>query len=148
MTKKITLTILTLAAQPLMLATSQADEVDFAKDILPIFEERCMECHREAYTSSTGKVKKPKGGLRMDDPKEMKEAEEGKALSAGKSADSEIYKRIILDAEDEDIMPPKGDPLTKEQAEKIKKWIDDGAKMGDWKGTKFDAEGKKIEDKK
>lgn len=145
MTPKITLTILTLAAHPLLLATGSAEEVNFEKDILPVFEERCMDCHREAYKSSTGRTKKPKGDLRMDDPKLMFEGEDGKVIIAGKPAESKLYKSITLDPEDEDIMPPKGDPLTKEQQEKVKKWIEEGAKTGDWKGTKFDAEGNKLD---
>jgi len=145
MTSKITLTILTLAAQPLMLASSSADEVDFEKDILPVFEERCMSCHRETYKTSTGRTKKPKGDLRMDDPKLISKGEDGDVIVAGKPDESAMYKSITLDPEDDDIMPPKGDPLTKDQIANIKKWIEEGAKTGDWKGTKFNADGDKLD---
>ena len=37
-----------------------ADRVDFEKQILPIFEQKCFECH------SGGGKKKPKAGLRLD----------------------------------------------------------------------------------
>ena len=36
------------------------DRVDFEKQILPIFEQKCFECH------SGGGKKKPKAGLRLD----------------------------------------------------------------------------------
>jgi len=31
-------------------------------------------------------------------------------------------------------MPPKGDPLTNEEKELLKEWIDEGASFGGWKG--------------
>ncbi len=141
------LTTLAILVHPGLLATGSAeDKVDFEKDVLPIFEDRCMECHRATYKTSSGRTKKPKGGLRMDDPKEIFKGDSEKGIVAGKSAESEIYKRIILDPEDDDIMPSKGDVLTKDQIAKIKAWIDAGAKTGSWKGTKFDAEGKKAKE--
>ena len=38
---------------------------------------------------------------------------------------STLIKLISLDEDHDDIMPPKGDPLTKEQVSLISKWIKD-----------------------
>ena len=38
------------------------------------------------------------------------------------------YVVITLDPDDSEIMPPKGDPLSTEEIEPLKKWIDEGAK--------------------
>ncbi|MED5494627.1 MAG: c-type cytochrome domain-containing protein [Verrucomicrobiota bacterium] len=89
-------------------------EVDFAKSVQSVFEARCIDCHGS---------KKQKGDLRLDS---MKAA--ASVIEPGKSGESELFKRITLPADHEDIMPPKGDPLSKEQIDGIKAWIDEGAK--------------------
>jgi hypothetical protein len=123
-------------------AVSKAEDVTFEKDILPIWKERCMECHRAAYTDAkTGRLKKPKGDYRLDKPDlAVKSGESEKpAIVPGKSGESHAIALISLPADDDDIMPPKGDPLTAEQIEAFKKWIDAGANFGEWKGEPEDA---------
>ncbi len=90
------------------------NKVDFAKSVQGIFEARCIDCHGS---------KKQKGDLRLD----SQEAALAEVIKPGKSGESELYKNISLPADHEDIMPPKGDPLTKEQIATIKQWIDEGA---------------------
>jgi hypothetical protein len=112
---------------PVLVATLQLvradDKVDFAKSIQPILEKRCVECHGE---------KKQKADLRLDSKDAaLKGSEDGKVLIPGKPDESSIVKRISLPEGHDDIMPPKGDPLTKEQIELIKKWITEGATWPD-----------------
>ena len=46
----------------LLVASSlQAAPLDYERDIMPIFEAKCFDCHSAA--------KKVKGGFRLDDPK-------------------------------------------------------------------------------
>ena len=92
----------------------RAEKVDFAKSIQGIFEARCIDCHGP---------KKQKGDLRLD----SQEAALAEVVKPGKSGESELFKHISLPADHEDIMPPKGDPLTKKQIAAIKQWIDEGA---------------------
>jgi hypothetical protein len=61
-----------------------------------------------------------------------KGGETGDTIVPGKPDASELVFRIALPADDDDIMPPKGDPLTKEQIALVKQWIAEGAKYGDW----------------
>jgi len=116
MTRRVTqLAALLLAAAPSLAAEG---DVDFARDIQPIFAKHCVSCHGP---------EKQKGGLRLD----LKSAathggDAGPAFAAGKSNDSELIKRVRGD-EPDDIMPPKGDPLTKAQVALLTKWIDQGA---------------------
>ena len=91
-----------------------AAEADFSKSVQSVLEARCVDCHGS---------KKQKGDLRLDSLKDALSV-----LKPGESGESELFKRIILPSDHEDIMPPKGDPLTKEQIEGIKTWIDGGAK--------------------
>lgn len=114
--------LLVAAAVSLACLSLRANEkVDFAKEIYPILEKTCVECHGPD---------KSKGKLRLD-KKEFAFRTEDPVIVAGKADDSELYKRIILPADHDDIMPSKGDPLTKAQTDLIKKWINEGAEWTD-----------------
>jgi hypothetical protein len=120
-------------------ATAQegkAAAVDFQKQIWPILEKRCVECHATAHAGPDGKLKKPKGGVVFDSKDGITTSKRGKLVVAKKAASSLMVESISLPADDEDRMPPakKGDPLTKEQIALITKWIDDGADFGKWTG--------------
>jgi mono/diheme cytochrome c family protein len=65
----------------------------------------------------------------------MKGGEEGKDVVPGKPEESGVYTSTTLPEDDDKAMPPKGDRLTKEQQELIKKWIAEGANFGAWKGA-------------
>lgn len=130
--KRITIALSLCASLALVLSTSAAGKKDlppaskktgltFDKDIKPIFEKSCVECHGE---------KKQKGKLRLDSlANALKASENGKAITPGKSADSALVKAVARLVED-DAMPPegKGKPLTNEQIGLIRAWIDQGAK--------------------
>ena len=137
--------ITTLLLFSALRVTSSA--ADFKADVLPLLEKKCMSCHREAYKTSSGRTKKPKGKLILSTPEGIKKGgSEGDAIVAKDSAKSLAYTRVTLDKTHDDFMPPEGkaDPLTADELKALKEWIDGGAETGDWKGTKFDAEGKKI----
>ncbi|MFT5128138.1 MAG: hypothetical protein ACI8W8_001747 [Rhodothermales bacterium] len=118
-------------------------EIDFAKQVWPIVQESCYNCHREAYKDpKTGRLKKPKGGVRVDTAEwimkgyENDDGEWEKTVHLGKPDESTFFTLTTLDEDDDDIMPAKGDPLTKEQQAIIRQWIQEGAKFGDWKEGK------------
>ncbi|MCH9022323.1 MAG: hypothetical protein IID32_06130, partial [Planctomycetes bacterium] len=97
---------------------------DFPDKIWPIIKASCISCHGPD---------KQKGKLRLDTPDWIKKGSDGEpVIIAGNLDDSEFYYRIILPADDDDIMPAKGDPLTKEQIELIRKWIEKGASFEGW----------------
>jgi mono/diheme cytochrome c family protein len=135
--------ILTTTAAVIALSTlnvsSQTPEgkVDFEKQVLPIFKERCFECHQKEYTDENGRVKKPKGKFRMDNPQLMLKggSSEGDDVVPGDSAKSAVYVTTTMSEDEDEAMPPKGERLTKEQQDLIKKWIDEGANFGAWTGT-------------
>ena len=84
--------------------------------VKPILESRCVECHGE---------KKAKGKLRLDTPEHIqKGGGDGRTVVGGKSGESSLFMRVTLPEGDEDLMPPKGDPLSKEQIEALTWWID------------------------
>ena len=97
-----------------------ADPVDFEKQILPIFMEHCAGCHGE---------EKGSGKLRLHTVKTIQEklAADEHLLVAGKPDESDIYKRLVLPADDKKRMPKKADPLPKEKIDLIRLWIEQGA---------------------
>lgn len=128
---KLTTTLFAVTA--LSAATSfAAGKPDFAKDIGPILAKNCLECHGP---------EKQKGKLRLDSKEAaFKGGDSGIAgVVPGKSADSRIYKVITLPKGHDDVMPPKGEPLSKATTDLVKAWIDSGA---DWPtGLKLTAAG-------
>lgn len=111
--------ILLLTALPcLSPAVVKAEKVDFAKQVLPIFEDRCTNCHGE---------KKGIAGLRMHSAEAIKAIKDEHFLVAGDPEGSELYERIVLPADHKKRMPKGGKPLDEEQIEIIKSWITEGA---------------------
>lgn len=105
------------AASDVKVSVSTA--IDFARDVVPIFEARCLECHGP---------EKVKGDLRLDQP--LDEGPEPHILVPGDPAASELFQRVTLPAADLDIMPAKGDPLSAAQIAVLRRWIEQGASWG------------------
>jgi hypothetical protein len=94
--------------------------VDFAKDVLPILRQSCHECHGP---------QKQKGGLRLDTrANALKGGDGGPLFVAGKPAQSEIIRRVALAKGDPEVMPARGEPLSKAQVELLWRWVAEGAK--------------------
>ncbi len=112
--------------------------VDFEKEIWPILQSRCVECHATAKPVTEGKPKKPKGGVTLDTKEGITASKKGTLFIAKKPDDSLVYTSITLAADHEDRMPSAkakdNTPLPKEQTDLIKKWIEEGASFGKWTG--------------
>jgi mono/diheme cytochrome c family protein len=110
-------------------------QVDFKKDIQPIFHESCIKCH-----SLDNPKKKASAGFRLDNRADALKGGENaheKDIIPGNAKDSVMYKLLFgsvsVEGEDVDAMPKKKKgqewkPLPKEQIQLIKDWIDQGAK--------------------
>lgn len=109
--------------------------INFVREILPVFKDRCIECHQAPYEKN-GRLIKPKAGLRMDGLAHlMFGSDEGPVLTPNHPSKSPLYTRVSLPAGDDDRMPPKGDPLTAKQQDLIRQWIGQGADFGSWRGA-------------
>jgi mono/diheme cytochrome c family protein len=94
--------------------------VDFAKDIQPIFQATCWNCHGP---------KKEESGFRLDQrAAALKGGERGHDIVPGKSAES-LLIHAVSGLHDELKMPKKGEKLTPEQVGLLRAWIDQGAEM-------------------
>jgi uncharacterized membrane protein/mono/diheme cytochrome c family protein len=92
----------------------------FHMTVMPVLRSKCVQCHKPG---------KMKGGLRMDDPGMlMRGGKHGAVIRPGDPSGSEMMMRILLPADDEKHMPPKGKPqLTGEEVALLQWWIRNGA---------------------
>ncbi len=109
---------------------SPENAVDFARDIQPLLQEHCVQCHGPD---------KQRGGYRLD----VREI----ALTGGdhhapnilphQSAESPLIR--FVSGTDEDLnMPPKGPALPPERIDLLRRWIDQGAAWPDSASAKVD----------
>ncbi len=93
--------------------------VDFERDIRPIFQARCLECHG---------ADKQRGGLRLESRSFLLKGGEnhGPAVVPGKGADSVLLRAVAGQIPDLQ-MPPKGERLTPSEMALVRAWIDQGA---------------------
>lgn len=98
---------------------SAAEPVDFVRDVRPIFERHCYDCHSEAEQES---------GFRLD----VKEAafrggdNHGPDIVAGKAGESPLIQFVSATADDDRLMPP-GEKLTDAQIAILTRWVNEGA---------------------
>ena len=94
---------ISLSAFPLLLAfsvTQGAEHVGFTKDVLPVLQRHCFECHGPDVQE---------GDLRFDDRNEfLAGGYSGPAIISGKPRESELLRRVSLDRLHDDAMPPRG----------------------------------------
>lgn len=104
----LVLTVGSVAAQP------EVKKTDFAHDIVPLLKAKCAKCH----TNGTYK-----GAVSFDTREELLKS---KAAVPGKSAMSEIHKRVTTKEDESRMPPPKAEPLNAKEVAVLAKWIDDG----------------------
>jgi mono/diheme cytochrome c family protein len=100
-------------------APSGIPTVDFAREIAPILESKCLPCHGP---------EKQRSGYRVDVRAIALEGGEYSApnIVPGNAAKSPLYL-YVSGGDPEMEMPPKGEPLNPAEIDLIKRWIDEGA---------------------
>ncbi|MFT5467615.1 MAG: cytochrome c5 [Verrucomicrobiales bacterium] len=109
-----------------------AHAVDYEKDIMPIFVEKCADCHSKDS-------EKVKGGLRLDDPAAMQRRFGKNSLVIPGDWDaSYLFITVFRPEDDEDAMPPKGkgDRLTVDEVKLVMDWITEGAPINGERGDR------------
>lgn len=96
-------------------------KVDFDREIQPLFRERCIKCHGAGEKS---------GGLSLAERAgALAELDSGsRAVVPGDTGASEILRRVAA-ADPSERMPPKGEPLSTAEIQRLTAWIEAGA---DW----------------
>src|SRR5260370_25658022 len=94
-------------------------EVDFRRQILPIFTEHCNRCH--------GPEKRRSGLLLPSSKAALEPADSGlPAIVPGNRDKSELIRRVVA-TDAKERMPPGDHPLSDEQIGLLRDWIDQGA---------------------
>ena len=121
-TRRLFLTLVLLLVsldqvESLSFATEPAEPVDFVQQIRPILKARCVACHGPLKQSA---------GLRLDTAAGLiRGGDSGAGIIPGQAEQSALIHRIT--AEDPAVrMPPEGEPLTGEQIQRFRRWIDAG----------------------
>jgi hypothetical protein len=97
--------------------------VDFTKDIKPILEANCLQCHGPD---------KQKSSFRLDQNEAALKGGETYApdIRPGKSSESPLI-HFVAGLVPDMKMPAKGEPLSAEQVGLLRAWIDQGAKWSE-----------------
>ncbi|MDB6003641.1 MAG: translocation protein TolB [Prosthecobacter sp.] len=106
------------------ITTAHAQTVDYTKQIVPLFDTYCIDCHDDTDAD---------GEFRLDTfANLMKGGKEGVAIVAGKAADSMLVKFLEghsgRGGKNEFMPPGKREKLKPDEIALIKTWIDAGAK--------------------
>ncbi|TDB65963.1 DUF1553 domain-containing protein [Arundinibacter roseus] len=97
-------------------------DIDFNTEVKPILNKQCMGCH--------GGVKKAGNVSFLFESEMLEPGKSGKHPVVRGDADaSEMIRRILTD-DPEEKMPKDGPPLSDEEVDILKKWINQGAKWG------------------
>ncbi len=110
-----------------LVSKSQADPINFNRDIRPILSDRCFHCHGPSEENR-------EADLRLDvsdgDHGALRDVDGATPIKPGDLQASLLWERIM--SEDEDVRMPPPDsrkkPLSAEEQELIKQWILQGAK--------------------
>jgi mono/diheme cytochrome c family protein len=98
-----------------------AAQVDFARDIEPIFKQSCFQCH------GTGEIS---GGLKLGHRSNiLSGGDSGEPAAVVGHSDQSKLVNLIARIDPDQVMPPKGDPLSTKQIGLVRAWIDQGLKM-------------------
>ncbi|MEY2881638.1 MAG: hypothetical protein RLZZ15_4018, partial [Verrucomicrobiota bacterium] len=104
-------------ADPALLPPAATRPVDFARDIQPIFEASCVQCHARG---------KAKGAFSLETRADfLAGGDSGAPALAGRSAASPVVA-MISGLDPESMMPKKGKKLTRDQVALFRAWIDQG----------------------
>jgi hypothetical protein len=106
--------------------SATASEVRFSRDVLPILSDRCFHCHGPDESHR-------EADLRLDLQEEAIADRGGyAAITPGMADASELIKRILTEDDDLKMPPPDSHrkPLTPDEIDTLKRWIDAGAAWG------------------
>ena len=108
------------ATQPLTaLPPAASHPIDFVKEIKPLFEASCIQCHAKG---------KDKGGLSIETRAAfVKGGDDGAVVIVGDSAHSSVVS-LVAGTDPDAVMPKKGTRWTAEQVGLLRAWIDQGMK--------------------
>src|SRR5258708_11886546 len=107
------------SAQQLATQPATTAKVDFVRDVQPILEQHCYECHGPD---------KQMNGFRLDRRRDAMRGGTLPVIGPGSSKSSRLYLRLTGTSYGHQ-MPFEEEPLTSAEITTIKDWIDQGAAL-------------------
>jgi uncharacterized membrane protein/mono/diheme cytochrome c family protein len=102
---------------------TEAQEEDLNLGVRAILAHNCYQCHNE---------NKQKGDLVLDNKRGVYQGgKSGPIIVEGSPGESEMYRRVSLPPDHDDVMPKKGKVLKDSEIKLIELWIKNGAKWSD-----------------
>ena len=118
------LVLLCVTSLAILSNVQAAEDIRFDREVWPILTARCIQCHGEA---------EQEGKLRLDSPEAIRlGGEYGDVIAPGDPEESTLFELITLPDGDTDAMPGKGDRLTPNEIDIIRRWIVGGASLDGW----------------
>jgi mono/diheme cytochrome c family protein len=105
------------------LQSHSEEEIDYNRDIRPIFNAKCISCH--------GGVKKQAGFSLLFREEALGNTRAGRPTIIPGDADGSELMRRLEHPDPEERMPLDSPALSQEEIDKIRLWIDQGAKWKD-----------------
>jgi hypothetical protein len=100
----------------------EVKQVSYANDVKPILDKHCVSCHVSGQEGAS------QSGLLMDSYEGlMKGTKHGPVVVASSAVSSTLYLLVAGKADPSIRMPHGEEPLSAEEIETIKVWIDRGA---------------------
>ena len=124
MTFRHAILFLVLAAALLAVGCAKQKEVSFARDIQPLLNANCVSCH----TPPDGEGYKASGFDLSGYGPLMKGTKFGSVIEPGSAISSTLVRLIEGKTHFSISMPRREQPLTPEQVQLVRDWIDQGAK--------------------
>ncbi|RUL89291.1 DUF1553 domain-containing protein [Tautonia sociabilis] len=109
--------LLAVALAPILSpAGVEAEDVDFDREVAPILERHCLSCHS---------TENRKGDISLATADDLFDLD---YVRPGLPTESELIALVVPEAEGEPPrMPLKGEPLSPDQVETLRRWIAEGA---------------------
>ena len=96
-------------------------QIEFARDVQPIFKQHCLKCHGP---------QKQEGGLRVDNRASLlRGGDSGEAAVVVKNSKRSRLMQLITHDDIDQRMPPSGPALSSRQISDLRDWIEQGAVM-------------------
>lgn len=92
--------------------------IDFSREILPLFVQKCFSCHSG---------EKPSSGIRLDRMSDLTSSHKAEAIIVPGDHRTGRLLRVVGGNNENATMPPEGPPLTTEEVDSIRAWIHAGA---------------------
>lgn len=118
----------------LFFVSVHANDIEFERDIAPILEHRCWDCHGDD---------EPESGLRLDKRGSMlRGGNSGLAAVVPHHPDKSYLLDVVKHLDADNTMPPDEDRIPSHEIDLIERWIADGAI---WPGQMDDVEQEEVD---